>query len=204
MAFVFDPSAIRVRLEKLSRIKKLAFGIFLLERALPNYLKFQIDVGVAGGGQLRAALAQCWTALESGFEHHASFVTVAACGAYMPDTEIPYSSLYTSAALDAVNMTCSLLTFIDGDNVSDLMEMVAARYDTLYLFICQNIDANNTSTSDQVVLLHPLTQQELSFIYGDLDFLEALQNERVGTLFAASLERVVDRNYQQLCLSLAN
>lgn len=202
MTFAFDPGAIRVRLGKLSGTKRLAFGIFLLERALPNYFKFQIDVGVTGGGQLRAALAQCWTALESGLGRHASFITVAACETYMPDTEVPYSSLYTSAALDAVNMACSLLAFIDGQDVSDLMEMVTARYDTFYLFICQNTDANGSPAPDQEVLLHPLTQQELSYVYGDLDFLESLPGEELDVLLAASLQRVSGKGYQQLRLKL--
>ncbi len=59
MEYVFNQSLLADQIEELGGAKRFAFGVFLLERALPGFFQFQIDSGYLGGGELRAALAQC-------------------------------------------------------------------------------------------------------------------------------------------------
>ncbi len=100
MNYKFDAQIIKARLNELKSWQLVAFGAFLLERALPNFLRFQVEVGVAGGRVLRAALAQLWNSIEHDGSDNWGFITPEMCGAVAPDTD-GHASLYTSSALDA-------------------------------------------------------------------------------------------------------
>ena len=201
MMYSFDPSTIRARLEELDETKRIAFGIFLLERALPAFFQFQIDSGSLGGAELRAALAQGWHALEVDSRHGAKFVTVEACEKVLPDSE-NHTSIYTSAAIDAANIACCLLSYLDSGDVSNLMEAVQARWDTLYLFILNGTDIDPTIDGFQKdILRHALMQEELHFLHDDIDCLRAISGDGPVVLVAA-IERVNQLDYHQLRLKL--
>ena len=87
MTYTLDLSAIKECLQKFDDVRQIAFGVFLLERALPGYFQFQLDAGSFGGAALRAASVQCWAALECGERQGAKFISVDECERSMPDSE---------------------------------------------------------------------------------------------------------------------
>lgn len=197
--YTFDPAFIGRSLKGLDESRRVAFGIFLLERALPAFFQFQIDTGCTGGGELRAALAQCWHALEHGSLPNDPFITVMTCESLMPDSE-DYTSIYTSSAIDAVNIACSLLSYFERKELRLLMEAVESRIDTIDLFI-QNSDFINDKDTERetAIISHPLMQEELCFMYDDIAFLSATNDQRTA-LFAMILKRISELGYRELRL----
>jgi uncharacterized protein YjaG (DUF416 family) len=193
MTYTFDLPAIKASLQNLDEIHQVAFGVLLLERALPDYFQFQIDTGSRGGAALRAASAQCWTVLEEGRRQGARFISVDACERSMPDSE-DHASPYTSAAIDAVNIACCLLDYLESGNLSVLMEAAEARWDTYYLFIL-----NGTNIDSEDVLNHPLMQEELRFLHEDIAFLQSSSSSMLP-FHIAVLDRVSRLNYRALRL----
>lgn len=195
----FDLDAISTRLQGCDEFKRLAFGIFLLERALPEFLQFQIDSESAGGGELRAVLAQCWSVLETGGSGGACFVTLDACEKILPDSE-EHSSPYASAAIDAVNIACNMLEFLETRNARLLVESVIARRDTVDLFIQNNTDVGPADKGlDERIESHVLMQNELRLLSEDLDLLQACMDAR-HAVFSVAIERVTQRDYRSLRL----
>ncbi|RDS81981.1 DUF416 family protein [Dyella psychrodurans] len=201
MMYSFVPSVIHAHLKELDETRRIAFGVFLLERALPSYFQFQADSGGLGGAELRAALAQCWAALEAGSRDGAKFVTVEACEEVLPDSE-NYTSIYTSAAIDAANIACCLLSYLDSGDLSNLMEAVQARWDTLYLFILNGTGIDPAVDGfQQDILHHHLMQEELRLLHDDIAYLQAISGEGPVVLIAA-IERVNQLDYRRLRLKL--
>jgi Uncharacterized protein conserved in bacteria len=201
MMYSFNQSTIQAHLEALDDTRRLAFGVFLLERALPGYLQFQVDSGSLGGAKLRAALAQCWSALEAGSRQVDPFISVETCEKILPDSE-DHTSAYTSAAIDAVNIACCLLTYLDSGDVSNLMEAVEARWDTLYLFILNGTDIDpSVAGLQEDITRHPLMQEELSFLHNDIAFLQTISGTGSAVLIAA-IERTSQMDYRRLRLRL--
>jgi hypothetical protein len=195
MTFSFDTTAIKAELESLDEIRRVAFGTLLLERALPGYLQFQIDSGATGGAVLRAALAQCWATIELHTFETEQFLSLITCEKVLPDSE-DYSSSYTSAAIDATNIACCLLEYLESRNIASIVEAVQSRWDTLYLFII-----NHTSLDPEEVLIHPLMQEELRFVHEDIVFLQGLsQLEKI--LHVEVLKRIDDLGYRKHRLKL--
>lgn len=200
IAHSFKSTTFLTGLKGLDDVRRLAFGVCVLERAISAFFQFQIDTGSAGGGEVRAALAQCWSALEKGFQSPA-FVSIEACGKTMPDSE-NYSSHYTSAAIDAVNIACCLLEFITQPDPNKIIEVVQSRRDTFDIYI-QNVtdmDASDVSFEDQLDA-HPLMQEELGFLHDDLAFFQAMYGPATR-VWIETLDRVTTRDYRRLRLVL--
>jgi uncharacterized protein YjaG (DUF416 family) len=181
----------------LNDVKRLAFGIFLFERALPEFLKFQVDSLCSGGGILRAALARCWYVVEVGSGAPDVFVTREACEALMPDSE-GESSLHTSSAIDAVNICCNLLCYLEDGDIEHLVEAAEARRDTADLLIqlTEKLDPNDDELESKI-LHNPLMQEELRAQHEDIEFLKTLADER-SVVFAASLRRVLHFSEEEM------
>lgn len=177
------------------------FGVFLLERALPEFLQFQIDTGGAGGAELRAALAQAWYAIETGAPRLSPFVTASDCDSLMPDSESS-ESLYTSAAIDAVNVAYYLLSYLECGDLDFLLKASESRRDTIDLFIQNNTDLSTLENGfEERITTHPLMQDELRFMHDDLAFLlDAPKPNR--SILVEALERVVRLGYGNLRLKL--
>lgn len=198
----FEPDTILASLHKLSHGKRVAFGVFVLERALPPFFQFQIETGWQGGAELRAALAQGWYVLEMGSLPSRSFTTVAACERLMPNSEV-FASAYTSGAIDAVEVTCNFLSFLEHGEARLLIEMVRSQIDTIDLFIQNNtrLEASDSDFESQIVA-HPLMQDELRLISDDIAFLDSIGDENSKT-FSRVLDRVCHLGYRDLRLQLA-
>ena len=191
--YTFDRERLAEQLDHLNDVKRLAFGIFLFERALPGFLSFQADSLVTGGGRLRAALARCWHVLETGDDRAEVFVNREACEELLPDSE-DYSSLFTSAAIDAVNIGCNLLTYLDESGVAYLVEAAEARRDTADLLIqlTEKLEPNDAELEDKIIR-HPLMQEELKAQHDDIELLKVTADER-DVVLAATLRRVLHVN----------
>jgi uncharacterized protein YjaG (DUF416 family) len=189
-------------IKELEGEKALAFGLCLLERAMPAFLQYQADTGRIGGGEMRTALAQCWGSLERPRLDFVSLVSVQECERVMPDPDASYASDYTSAAVDAVDITCNLLVFLESRDLDVIVDSVNSRCDTIELFV-QIHSLINTSSHDVESELsdHPMVRQEFDFIRGDLDFLRSV-NARETVLFSSVLERVLTLDYGKLRLKL--
>ncbi|HEY4144744.1 DUF416 family protein [Pinirhizobacter sp.] len=197
----FDFRNILTDLEVLDETGRLAFGVCLFERALSGFLQFQSETGSIGGGELRAALAQCWSTLETGVVPVNLFVSVAACEKVMPDSE-DHSSAYTSAAIDAVNIACNLLTYIEQRDLVLVIESVQSRRDTLYLFIQNAMDLDPPDEGfEERMANHPLLKEELRLLHDDIAFLQAMQTQGLAA-FVPTLDRVMRLDYRKLRLKL--
>lgn len=191
----FRSQAIIADLRKLGKASGLAFGIFLLERAKSGYFQFQLETGYGGGGTIRAALAQCWSALEGWPAVQAPLVSIEDCERLAPDSE-HYSSLYTSAAIDAVGIACNVLSYIKSGDEQLLLDSAELLRDTVDLFI-QNTSKSPQQDTEIYILRHPLMQSELGYLYSDLEFLQRQANPTIGS---ASLARVIDQGYDRVWL----
>jgi uncharacterized protein YjaG (DUF416 family) len=188
-----DLNPLFAELKALDAVRRLAFGVCLIERALPAFFQFQLDTGFPGGGVLRAALAQAWTALETGTASP-SYVTVEMCEAVLPDSE-DHTSAFTSAAIDTVSIACCVLTFMETGDVHQLVEAIEARRDTIDLFI-QNYDLDPADPNfEAAITAHPLMQAELKFLHDDLAFLKAT---RSADVWQATLDHVRANSWPRL------
>lgn len=173
--------------------EQLAFGIGLLERSLPEYFQFQQDTGWLGGGDLRAALAQCWRTLEAG--RLTDDVEIGPlrqrCARWLPDSE-DHHSAYISAAINAVDIACHLLDYMQSTNPRGVLDAATARRDTLDLFI-QMLPVD----VEVPIAKHPLMRTEMQAMHGDLAAIDAAPN---GGLAQHLLRRVSSEHYGELRL----
>jgi uncharacterized protein YjaG (DUF416 family) len=187
-------------IRKLDGIRALAFGICLLERAMPAFFQFQCDTGWARGGVMRAAVAQCWAVLEGHSGETANFVSVSDCERAMPDSEGSYASDYTSAAIDAVDIACNLLVYVGSGEIDLITSSVTARTDTIELFIQDYESARKANGhAEGGDSAHSILAEELDFMRADLEFISAIDEK---ALFPEVLGRVLGLEYRCLRLKL--
>ena len=199
MTHSFDATAFQGNLQCLDDDRRLAFGVCIFERSLPGFFQFQIDTGSTGGGELRSALAQCWSVLETGFDAPA-LVSTATCELVMPNSE-EHTSVYTSAAIDSVNIACCLLDFLALRQLDPLIEAVQSRHDTVDLFIQNSMNLATPGPGlEERIASHPLMREELGFLYDDIAFLRATVGPRKA-VWRATLNQVVTHGYERLRLA---
>ena len=147
---------------------------------------------------MRAAVAQCWAALEGREEEEVEFVSVPECESVMPDSEGNFASDYTSAAIDAVDIACNLLVFLGNGEVELIVNSVTSQCDTIELFIQNDASAvgernEHRSTS--------LLKEEVDSMRSDLEFIRAIGSDE-RAIFATLLERVLVLEYSRLRLKI--
>ena len=198
----FDLTTILAGMERLNATGRFAFGVCILERALSGFLQFQSETGSVGGGELRAALAHCWSTLENGVAPRDPFVTLAACENILPDSE-DYASAYTSAAIDAINIACNLLAYSQEPKLDLLVDSVHSRRDTFDLYIQNALDLDPADSHfEEKIANHPLMQEELGFMHGDVVFLQEAQQRGVMN-FVPILDRAIGLDYRRLRLKFS-
>jgi uncharacterized protein YjaG (DUF416 family) len=198
MSYRFDRRELAKAIAVLTRVHKLAFGIFMLERALPDFLRFQQDTSAPGGAVIRAILANCWSHLERP-ESTIRDVTLAECEAAIPDSE-KYASPYTSAAIDAGTIACSLQEFLHTGMDDLLLDAAQARIDTVDMFLQQIVNFESGEPGfEEAIRLHPMMQAELRLLSEDLNFLAKIDG-RTDTLLRETLNRVFTLGYGQFRL----
>ena len=194
----FEPVALGRRIDGLPSWGRLAFGALLLERAIPNFLRFEAETGAAGGAMLRGAQAKVWGLLE-GDNATAPFleITGKTCEIFAPDTE-RYTSPYTSSALDAITIACNVLDYSDLHRTELLVESAGLRRDSVDMFLQRVMQVNSSSVDFEArFLTHTLMQEELGFQDADLAYLEDCQSKGSQT-WSVVLRRSIDLSYSKL------
>lgn len=177
----FEAKQIYERLDEMPRWKVLAFACLLLERAVPDFFRFQAETQAPGGGVLRAALSRAWCVLETGDSSYCVAISASVCDLIAPDTEC-YSSRYTSAALDATAIASNLLRYIDGGPTSLIVEAASLRRDSIDMQLQFSLQLDVTREDfERLILEHPAMQRELQHQDADLIFLNGLGESREAT-----------------------
>jgi hypothetical protein len=119
----------------------------------------------------------------------------------MPDSEGCHASDYTSAAIDAVDIACNLLAFVENGDIELIVRSITAQCDTIDLFVQNNEALNGPAKVD--CSPHSLLKEELDLMQADLDFVRAIDVDKT-MLFAAVLMRVSAFEYRTLRLKLSH
>lgn len=168
----FDAEKLRRRLNRLPPRHVLTFGVWLLERMLPNFAKFSAETQFKGVSILDEVVTYAWRVIETGDKDLLRAPSVTLCESIAPDTE-DFDSLYTSPALDAAVSACNLLLFIEKNQTDLVVEMAGLARDSADLLV-QFSSPAAVYTKDflEAVRNHPLVQLEFSCQESDVAFLE--------------------------------
>lgn len=198
MTYRFDAVDLKRRLLDLPNSERLAFAALVLDRALPNFLRFESETGVAGGAMLRGAQAKVWGLVEGNDAASPFFgLNSKACELFAPDSE-SHKSLYTSSALDAVSITCNILDYVESKRVDLLVESASLLRDSVDMFIQLGGYVDSSTLDLETRLLnHPLMQEELGFQNADLQFLEHCHLKNTP-IWPRVLRRSVEFGYSNL------
>ncbi|OYU52490.1 MAG: hypothetical protein CFE27_07205 [Alphaproteobacteria bacterium PA1] len=190
----FDAKTLKRRLSKLPPRHGLTFGVWLLERMLPNFVKFSAETQSEGVSILDEVVTYAWSVIETGDKDPLRAPPVALCETIAPDTE-NFESIYTSSALDAAVAACNLLIFIETSNVDLVVEMAGLARDSVDLFIQFSgyVETNGRDLEDKV-RNHPLMQLELSRQETDLAHLERWPLDNGAFLGAALARKSVEQD----------
>lgn len=158
----FSEKRMRDGLSNLQIYQQLAFGAACCERMISNYETFVREEAWRDVGPLRGALDALWDACEGQpLAEEAVRDLLARCEECAPDSE-EFTSLYTSAAQDAVFAVCSLLDFLLDRNVDRIISASRFSIDSIDLIVQEREDMNPCDPlREQKILEHPLMQQEL-------------------------------------------
>jgi hypothetical protein len=184
-------------LDDLSQLHQFAFGLCILERAVPLFFEFTAESGHRGSGEVLAALASCWRYLEAEVDSMPGFVSVNECENVAPDSE-DYGTVHTPAAMDAVDIACNLLEFIREPEKRLIEATINAQIDTIDLF-AQRLGFSGGISEDHPFMSgeSSLMSEEIARMRDDLLFLADEASDR--PLLAAQLaRRILDLNYRDL------
>jgi uncharacterized protein YjaG (DUF416 family) len=180
------------RLDRLENWKQVAFMALTGARMLPNYARFFDETGFGDPSVLDRFHQLAWTWVETAFAPDDVPVLISECEVLAPDTE-QYHSRYTSAALDAANVTAMILEAIVHPGRVRAIEAAALARDTVDLFIQETLDLNpNAPNFEDFILNHDLMQQELRHQREDLELVMRAPNDRatVGSEMRVGAARI--------------
>lgn len=174
----FNETKILLAIESMPDWKRVVFMAYCCERMLPNYRSFQIDTGYGDIAPMRIALDVVWTWIENDQAVPGLNVLASACEQQSPDTA-EFSSIYTSAALDAATATAATLEALADAAAKSVIDVASLARDTIDLFVqeTEGLDPNDASL-ERKIIEHPLMQSELRKQRESLILLGNLHEER--------------------------
>lgn len=191
---LFDANNLRNRLDRLSHRHILTFGVWQLERMVPNFLQFCVESQWEGTWVLKGTVSYAWSVIETGNPDRFDELTADLCDRIAPDTE-DFTSIYTSSALDSAISAGNLIKYIHSNEIDFVVEMASLARDSADIFIqLSNFVSENDDNFEDLVRAHPLMQQELRHQESDLTFLEGLR-ESGERFFSAVLARSLAEQY---------
>jgi len=191
---LFDADKLRNRLSRLSQRHILTFGLWQLERMIPNFLQFCVESQSEGTWVLKCAVSYAWSVIETGNPNRFDELTADLCEGIAPDTE-DFVSIYTSPALDAAVSAGNLIKYIRKNEIDLIVEMAGLARDSADIFIqLSNYVREDDEGFEEAIRTHPLMQIELQHQESDLAFLEGLQ-EGGDQFFSAVLARSLTEQY---------
>lgn len=176
-------------------IEQLAFGTCVFERSLPGYFQFQQESNWLGGGDLRAALARCWQAIEA--QGGGASLASTNLDRWAPDSE-DHESSYVSSAIDAVTIACCLMDYLNTGDSGAIVEAAEARRDTIDLFVQRVLPERLTGIElEERIASHPFMLRELELMAADLAEIDRLARTG-GCMSTGLLRRVRELRYNDL------
>lgn len=175
---IFDETKILLAAEGMPDWKRVAFMAYCCERMLPNYRSFQVDTGYGDIAPMRSALDIVWRWIENAQPVPDSDVLASACEKQSPDTA-EFSSIYTSAALDAATATAATLDALADVPAKSMIDVASLARDTIDLFVqeTEGLDPNGADL-ERKIIENPLMQSELRTQRESLELLRNLHEER--------------------------
>lgn len=174
----FDETNLLQAAEDFPDWKMLAFMAYCCERMLPNYRSFQVDTGSGDTAPMRSALDLVWKWIEDAQPVPAMDILASACEGQSPDTA-EFSSIYTSAALDAVAATVATLDALGRVSAQSMIDVASLARDTIDLFVQETEGLDPSGVSFELdIVQNPLMQAELRTQRESLELLRNLGDER--------------------------
>ncbi|KAF1707866.1 hypothetical protein CSC73_11160 [Pseudoxanthomonas sacheonensis] len=151
---------------------------YCCERMLPNYQSFFAQTSYGKINVLRAALDYIWTWVESSQLPIDVASLTAACEQEAPDTS-EFSSIYTSAALDAATAIAITLDALEKPLENQLVDVASLARDSVDLYVQEraNLDPNDPLLEEKI-LKSDLMQAELRAQRESILMLESLSETR--------------------------
>ncbi|HBK56301.1 MAG TPA: hypothetical protein DDZ76_08485 [Xanthomonadales bacterium] len=174
----FDPGQLRKKLHALPDWKRVTFMAACCERMLPNYVSFSSETYFGDAQTLKQALSEVWRWIETNHLPDDIDSLVRECDRQAPDTA-DFSSIYTSAALDAANSIAMTLEAMSDATEDRAIEVASIARDTVDLFVQQWSDLDpNSPGLEKLIIEAPLMQVELRRQRRCLEQLKELPDER--------------------------
>ncbi|WP_163840514.1 DUF416 family protein [Pseudoxanthomonas sacheonensis] len=175
---IFDEITLRTSTKRLSDWQCVAFMAYCCERMLPNYQSFFAQTSYGKINVLRAALDYIWTWVESSQLPIDVASLTAACEQEAPDTS-EFSSIYTSAALDAATAIAITLDALEKPLENQLVDVASLARDSVDLYVQEraNLDPNDPLLEEKI-LKSDLMQAELRAQRESILMLESLSETR--------------------------
>jgi len=161
--------------------RNLTFAASCCQRAIPNYALFARQAHWGDHKLLMKALAVIWgSVLEPGAKPNDSYATalLKAIASITPDTETPFESQLTSAALDACVSVSEVLSYTNDEDSNHILTVSSLARDTIYLYVqyTENSDYSN-KRFEETILSHPLMIAEMKEQQDDFQILASNTSE---------------------------
>lgn len=163
----------------------LVFGALCCERMLPSYPAFVAEASWGDFAPVRRGLDAVWAVIEGGALSEDDRVAfLLACQACVPDSE-EFHTTHTAAAQDAAFSVCFLLAFLFEKKLERVVTIARYATDTVDLIVQEQEDMDTSDPDrEQMILEHPLMQQELERQRRDLNAVRELAPNDVDTIRA--------------------
>lgn len=173
----YNKNSIERRLSYLSAHKQLAFGLMIVERALPYFKSFSQEVSFDDGGALDSIRDYGWSILKGADKTAFGSKALIECDRILERIEA-IEVQNVSVAFDVVNICAYMLDFINNLEVNNLGHVSSLSYEMVQMFADKNSNESYYSTEYEGRLKkHRLVQNELRSQEKDLSFLETLHIE---------------------------
>lgn len=152
------------------------FGALCCERLLPAYEEFARETGWQGSGLLRRAIDLVWQASLSQEPSESELEDLLLrCEACVPDSE-DFTSLYTGLAQNAATAICSLIDYMLGGRLDDLLLVPRLAVESIDLLVQELSDMNPLDPTREVrIQSHALMRQELTRQARDVEAVRSVE-----------------------------
>lgn len=185
MVETFDRIKLESSLRRLGTRKACLFGLMVVDRMLPNYMRFSNETQLSGWALLEEAVSGIWRKMDDGSPAAEYPWTPKDCVDLIPESELVGSD-YSSSAGDAASAVAILLEYQASGDISLVSDLASLSRDTVDMYVQSKLAVGPITPEMEVrILEHPLMQAELRHQASDLEYLESLSD--IGTSSLAAL-----------------
>ena len=187
MVDTFDRNRLESSLRQLGAQRAFLFGLMVVDRMLPNYMRFSVETGIPGWAILEEAVSFMWHTIDDRTLAMDNPWKPGDCVDLIPESE-EIESDYTSSAGDAAGAVANLLKFQASGDISLIAELASLSRDTIDMYVQSTLaEGPITPEAEARILVHPLMQAELRQQKSDLDHLKRLSDIGPSALAALRL-----------------